>query len=153
MDFKAGDVIDYWGPVGTRFSVGRPYMVEDVNPSAETIRLHGHGWWPAHDFKRPFAAPEGRKNDADKPDFSLIPPAALWEVAEVMTLGKEKYGKGNYLKLDRERVLAALYRHLTEYHMAMTDPEGYTPWDSESKCSHMAHVVANALMLMHMVEP
>jgi Domain of unknown function (DUF5664) len=56
---------------------------------------------------------QGLKNDNQKPDMSLIPPAASLEEAAVWTFGKTKYSAHNWHKgISYSRILSALERHL-----------------------------------------
>lgn len=56
---------------------------------------------------------QGRKNDNQKPDTSLIPSAATLEEAAVWTFGKQKYSAHNWHKgISYSRILSALDRHL-----------------------------------------
>lgn len=84
---------------------------------------------------------QARKNDENKPGFSNVPRLALLEVAKVMSKGKENYGKFNYSgEIDATRLSDALERHLNAYLTGIDlDTSGY---------HHIAHVAANALMLL-----
>ena len=82
-----------------------------------------------------------KKEDVGKPGFSNVPRLALLEVSKVMTNGKEKYGKFNYSgEIDATRLSDALERHLNAY---LTGEDLDT-----SGSSHIAHIAANALMLL-----
>lgn len=89
---------------------------------------------------------EGVKYDQDKPHMNLLLqeiPNALVEVSECLRIGEQKYGRGNWRKVENkeDRYLAALMRHLTAYYKGeRTDPE--------SGKSHLAHVAVNALFLL-----
>lgn len=82
-----------------------------------------------------------KKFDEGKPGYSNIPRLALNEVAKVMTYGANKYGKYNYSgEIDSSRLTDALERHLNQYLINEDiDESGY---------HHIAHVAANALMLL-----
>ena len=56
---------------------------------------------------------DGRKDDASKVRYDLVPVDALREVAEVLTFGAEKYGDENWRRLDDlvRRYTAASMRH------------------------------------------
>lgn len=59
---------------------------------------------------------EAKKNDAGKLRYDLIPPEPLRELARVYTIGAAKYADDNWKKgLARERVIAALMRHMEKY--------------------------------------
>lgn len=81
------------------------------------------------------------KYDEGKPAFSNIPRLALLEVTKVMTHGANKYGKFNYSgQIENTRLTDALERHLNQYLVGEDiDESGY---------NHIAHVAANALMLL-----
>lgn len=58
----------------------------------------------------------GRKDDADKLRYDLVPPFPLSELARVYTIGAAKYGDDNYLGgMAWQRVLAAMMRHLEAF--------------------------------------
>jgi len=85
-----------------------------------------------------------QKNDKGKVRFSLIPPKALLEVGKVFTYGANKYEANNWRKIQREeyyRLIDAALRHLNAY---MRREE----IDSESNLPHLAHSIANLMMLL-----
>lgn len=87
----------------------------------------------------------GNKNDTNKPKMSLLPSYALAEVAQVMTMGAEKYGRYNYLDgMEYSRILDANLRHLNAF-------IGGEDNDAESGLSHLAHAAANSLMLLEYI--
>lgn len=76
---------------------------------------------------------EGRKDDAGKPRYDLLPPELLEAVAQVLTIGAAKYGVRNWEKgMDWSRVFAALQRHM----WAWWDGENT---DAETGLSHLHH--------------
>lgn len=82
-----------------------------------------------------------KKNDIGKPEYSNLPRLALLEVVKVMTYGKNNYGKYNYSgEIESSRLTDALERHLHKY-LVNED-------NDESSYHHIAHVAANALMLL-----
>jgi hypothetical protein len=84
---------------------------------------------------------EFRKTDAGKPRPSLIPPAALMEVAAVFAYGAKKYAPGNWARCDkRRRYSDAAMRHILAW-LAGNDA------DDESGLPHLAHAAASILML------
>jgi hypothetical protein len=84
---------------------------------------------------------EAKKDDIGKPGYSNVPRLALAEVAKVMSYGKERYGKYNYSgSIESSRLTDALERHLNKY-LLNEDID-------ESSYHHIAHVAANALMLL-----
>ena len=84
----------------------------------------------------------GKKYDSGKPQYGLIPPNALKQVAEVLTFGATKYGPDNWRHVDnaKERYFDALQRHVWEWKMGQqTDPE--------TSKHHMAHAICCALFI------
>lgn len=86
----------------------------------------------------------GRKDDAAKPDWSLLPLKATEEVVKVLTFGAKKYARDNWqLVPDGEhRYLAAALRHLAAHQAGERS-------DSESGESHLAHAACCVLFLIH----
>lgn len=78
-----------------------------------------------------------------KPQMSNIPPEFLLEMAKVMTMGAEKYGKNNW-KLGNKMSVPydSLKRHLYSFVMGETI-------DDESKCHHLAHLAVNAMFMWY----
>lgn len=85
----------------------------------------------------------GRKDDSEKPRFTLLPHRAIFEVVRVLEHGARRYGPDNWRKLEgfEVRYLDALYRHL---HAHLTGQVV----DPDSGISHLAHVATNALFLL-----
>jgi hypothetical protein len=78
-----------------------------------------------------------------KPAMSTIPGAARVMIAEAMRLGTAKYGRANWREdpVSSSTYVDALERHLA----AWIDGEELDP---ESGVSHLAHVAANACIIM-----
>lgn len=59
----------------------------------------------------------GKKDDARKNRFDLIPWKALNEMVKVLTWGATHYGDRNWMKVEnpRARYFAALHRHLYQW--------------------------------------
>lgn len=86
----------------------------------------------------------GLKDDGQKPNLALCDPHALMVWGSVMTHGAGKYGVNNWrLGIAYTRLIAAMLRHI----MAFASGEDVDP---ESGELHMAHVMANASMLISM---
>jgi hypothetical protein len=87
------------------------------------------------------------KQDGGKLRYDLMPFDALDKVAEVLTYGINKYPnpeqnwRVNSTPADIKRFEAAMLRHISEWMQG-------NPIDEESKLSHMAHVVTNALFIL-----
>lgn len=89
---------------------------------------------------------EGKKFDAGKPDFSLLPPEALTEVVEILNFGKIKYGAHNWRAgYNWSRIFAATLRHLFAW-------LGGEDLDPESGKSHLAHAICDLLFLLTFVK-
>ena len=86
----------------------------------------------------------GQKHDSGKPMMSLVPPAALLEVAKVMTFGANKYSPSNWKHVDdlHRRYTDAALRHINAYQRG-------EKLDDESGLLHMAHAIC---CLMFMLE-
>ena len=83
------------------------------------------------------------KFDAGKTEWSLLSYKDIEPMVRVMMHGAKKYGRNNWkLDTDPQRCLNALLRHV----MAHSDGE-YT--DPESGLPHMAHVMCNAMFILH----
>lgn len=87
---------------------------------------------------------EGKKNDTEKPDLSLIPRVALERAAEAFQIGEKKYGRYNFYKgMDASRLIAALLRHATAW------MEGEDR-DKEDGQHHLGSAIACAAMVLQM---
>jgi hypothetical protein len=87
---------------------------------------------------------EGKKFDQDKLPLELIDWAHVTEIAEVLQLGKEKYGPDNWKHLTNgeDRYFAAAMRHLILWRQGETV-------DPESQLSHLAHAACNLMFLTY----
>ena len=82
-----------------------------------------------------------KKFDNGKPRMTRIPSKAIRLVAEIMTMGEEKYGKFNHLNgTDWLRYADAAERHINSWLDREIDPE--------SGKSHLAHAAASLLILL-----
>jgi len=86
------------------------------------------------------------KLDNGKPLMELIPPSAIEALGEVLTYGANKYSPNSWQKVEPERYLGALMRHLTAY---MRDPKSV---DKESGILHIKHILCNAAFLVDFAE-
>lgn len=82
----------------------------------------------------------GIKHDDGKTKFHLLIPEFVKGVADVMTLGAEKYSAWNYLGLERERVISAHHRHMNAYQRGEVN-------DPETGLSHLHHATCCLQML------
>jgi len=91
----------------------------------------------------------GRKFDDGKLRYDLIPPDCYRELVKIITYGANKYAPNNWQKVERDRYIAALYRHVESWRMGETS-------DEESSHHHLAHAMCNVMFLlwkdMHNVE-
>lgn len=85
----------------------------------------------------------GRKDDAGKRDFTLLPWRSVGLVVDVLAHGAAKYGRENWRAVEagERRYLAAAFRHLAAY------AEGERI-DSDSGLSHIAHAACCLLFLL-----
>lgn len=85
-----------------------------------------------------------RDSDKGKIDYTLIPIPALKRIGRHYMNGADKYGRGNWLKLDTpediERYKQSMFRHLIQY------------LDGEKNEDHLAAVVWNAMSLLYFEE-
>jgi hypothetical protein len=84
----------------------------------------------------------GRKFDAGKLRYGLLPPSALKATVDVLTFGAEKYEPGNWKKVpnSKERYFDAAQRHL----WAWAEGEQF---DQESSKHHLAHAICCLMFL------
>lgn len=88
----------------------------------------------------------GPKDISGKPNWSIFPFSEAESVVKVFEHGANKYGAPfTYRKgIPPEELLSAIIRHAVEIHKGDS-------LDSESGCSHAAHIAANALMLISQI--
>ncbi len=86
---------------------------------------------------------EGRKDDASKLRWDLLPLGAVQYVVDVMTYGAAKYGDNNWQKLLSAdgRYFAAAMRHVVAWRLGHT-------YDEESKLHHLAHAACCLLFML-----
>jgi len=97
------------------------------------LRVAAAGAKPARD--------EGKKFDAEKDRWDLLPTDAVRGVVRVLTFGAKKYGDRNWEKgMDWGRLYAAALRHMTAWW------EGETR-DPETGHSHLWHAATCILFL------
>lgn len=89
----------------------------------------------------------GRKDDAGKPRWDLLPIGAVREVVRVLTHGADRYGDDNWRRVEdgRRRYYAAALRHLTSWW------EGERA-DPDTGFSHLAHAASCLLFLLGLEE-
>jgi len=79
----------------------------------------------------------GRKFDAGKPEYGLIPPNALNELAVVLTIGAQKYERDNwkFVADGERRYFDAMQRHLWAFKRGER-------LDPETGRHHLGHAMA-----------
>lgn len=89
----------------------------------------------------------GRKDDAGKPDPTLMPPLAEWLLIEVLHFGATKpgYGPENWRKVEnaKQRYLAAAMRHINKYRRGQQT-------DEESGLHHLAHAAISLIFVLQL---
>lgn len=86
----------------------------------------------------------GRKDDDGKERFDLIEPAFEKSMAEVLTMGANKYEANSWQNVEDpvNRYYASLRRHINAWRSG-------EKLDSESNLTHLAHAACNIMFLMH----
>lgn len=87
----------------------------------------------------------GRKDDAGKPRFDLLPWVALEQVARVLEFGARKYAPDNWRKVKgwRWRYFRAAIGHLAKW-------KAGEKLDAESGLSHLAHAACCLLFMLEL---
>jgi hypothetical protein len=89
---------------------------------------------------------EARKEKKGKPDLSLIPYCVEAELARAMMYGEEKYARYDYYKGHKlSDLVSAARRHLSKFYAG-------EDLDDESGVHHLAHCMANCLMMLHQID-
>lgn len=86
------------------------------------------------------------KDDAEKPRLSLVPPSLIEAVGIIRTYGMKKYphDPDGWRKVEPERYVDALMRHLVEY---LRDRNAADP---ESGYPHLWHIACNIAFLIEL---
>lgn len=85
----------------------------------------------------------GRKDDSNKPRYSLLPTGTINQVVQVLEHGATKYEVGNWQRVpdSRNRYYDAAMRHIDAWWNG-------EKLDEESKLPHLAHAICCLLFLM-----
>lgn len=85
----------------------------------------------------------GRKDDAEKDPWHLLPWLGARAVVRVLAFGARKYSPGGWRKVEnaRDRYYSAAIRHLVAWYQGERN-------DPESSESHLAHACACVLFLL-----
>ena len=85
---------------------------------------------------------EGKKFDNGKPNLSLLPARAIFEIGRVLSFGEHKYGAHNWRKgISFSRNIAAALRHIFQHLAGKTI-------DEESGCYHLAHACVDIMFVL-----
>ena len=99
-------------------------------------------WNRHHNQTNTATSDQTAKEDAGKPQLSLVPCQIIRDIAVVRAYGKQKYGDSeNWRQVGPERYVNALYRHWLAF---VEDPTGR---DRESGLPHLWHLACNAAFL------
>ena len=86
---------------------------------------------------------EGRKDDAGKTRFELVPPEVVFAIAQILTFGAEKYHDRNWEQgMSWGRVFGALMRHMWAWWGGQgptTKSFLFGDMDEETGYSHLWH--------------
>ncbi len=85
----------------------------------------------------------GRKNDAGKLPYHLMPWLAVQEIAAVLQFGADEYGPGNwrFVREAHDRYFAACLRHVVAWYLGEIR-------DTKSGRHHLAHAASDLLFLL-----
>lgn len=86
---------------------------------------------------------EGKKNDQDKIQPTLIDFTFIEGISEVLKHGAKQYAPNNWKNLSQKRIMDAFLRHA----IALGKGELY---DKESGLSHILHAATNLMFLDHL---
>lgn len=85
-----------------------------------------------------------KKNDAEKPQYALIPVDSLQETVEVLTDGASKYGAYNWVSgTNWSRYFSAAMRHLWAFWNPLV-----SDFDEETGKHHLAHAICCLMFLL-----
>ncbi len=104
---------------------------------------------PEYKFAAAAIRPQGERSlryNSGKPDYSLIPIAAMQEAAKVLEYGASKYERDNWRRPTHWSVsFACLQRHLAAWQSGEDN-------DPESGRNHLGHAMCNILQMLDMLE-
>jgi hypothetical protein len=118
----------------TEYFNDREFLIEEVTVDERPLK-------DLLSFEEPLILSQGMKFDNGKPDYSLLPFAAVDEVVKVLTYGAAKYDRFNWEKVQAERYQAASMRHFSAHMQG-------EKLDPESGINHLAHAVCSLLYLL-----
>lgn len=92
------------------------------------------------------SVPKMMKNDEEKLRWDLLPYEAIEEIVRILTYGTKKYKENNWKlgskKEDKDRVFAAMMRHIVAYKKG-------AEIDEESGFMHLSHAACNLIFLIY----
>lgn len=89
---------------------------------------------------------EAKKFDQGKPELSLVPVDAIYEMCAAFGHGQNKYGAFNYKGgLEVRRLIDAAFRHLLAFNAG-------EDLDPESGKSHLGHAMASVAMAIDVMK-
>lgn len=86
---------------------------------------------------------DGKKDDIDKPQFTLMPQRALLEAVQILTAGAQHYGPENWRHVEplHDRYLNAAMRHINQYLLGIHV-------DFDSGRHHLAHAMCSLAFIV-----
>lgn len=88
----------------------------------------------------------GIKHDKGKSPITLIPSEVIVAMADVLEMGREKYGALNWVKgISYTRLMDAAYRHQLKFQSGIDN-------DDESNESHLIHAMVNLMFLYYFTQ-
>jgi hypothetical protein len=122
------DLIDFFFETRTQKKMAVPYGNNGSHSEPEKLLVN----------------PLGKKDDAGKPRWDLLPYEAVEQVVQVLTFGAKKYpDPDNWRRVPnhKDRYFAAAMRHLVAWKLG-------EKVDPETKLPHLAHGVCCMLFLL-----
>lgn len=96
-------------------------------------------------LKEEYPKEKGVKYDSNKPEYGLLPPIALLEMAKNLTVGAQKYSRENWRKVPdgKRRYFDAAQRHLWAWKMQEV-------FDPENGLHHLAAAAVNIMFALEL---
>jgi hypothetical protein len=130
----------YFLPVGQRIGIGSSGTIQFLPPEPAEVQPQ------PQTIAQGDCVEEGRKDDAGKVRYSLIPAGPLNELARVYSMGAAHYGDHNWTKgIKYSRLLDAALRHIEAYRSGRTSSEHTF---EGQPLHHLAHAVFSLFALI-----